>query len=43
MDAKPVFFSFRLELHDLEVPPEENQLMCEWKFILFIENQNNEG
>lgn len=40
MDAKPVLFSFRLELHDLEVPLEENQLMWKWKFSLFIEKQN---
>lgn len=40
MDAKPVLFSFRLELHDLEVALEENKLMWEWKFSLFIEKQN---
>lgn len=40
MDAKPVLFSFRLELHDLEVALEENQLMWKWKFSLFMEKQN---
>lgn len=39
MDVKPVLFSFRLELHDLEVPLEENQLMWEWEFIVFTEKQ----
>lgn len=40
MDAKPVLFSFRLQIHDLEGPLEENQLTEEWKFSLFVEKQN---
>lgn len=40
--TKPVLFSFRLELHDLEELREENQLTWEWAFILFIEKQNKE-